>query len=111
MELRWMGGVGADRRQVRREDLREAGVEEWSDGSRMVGRAAGANRREGLYLGEWATVADAEEAGVMLSWESCDVVALDSQGVIQRIVNLQHEAPRSWIEERLVRRCRQDRGR
>ena len=29
-------------------------------------------------------------------------MALDSQGVIQRIVNLQYGRPRSWIEERLV---------
>jgi len=30
---------------------------------------AGATRTRGLYLGEWATVADAEEVGVLLAWE------------------------------------------
>jgi len=71
--------------------------------SRADGRAAGATRQKGLYLGEWATVTDAEEAGVLLGWEDSNVVALDSQGVIQRIWNLQYMAPRSWIEEMLVR--------
>jgi len=54
-------------------------VEEWTDGSRMNGRAA---RR--------------------VAW---DVVALDSQGAIQRIYNLMSQAPRSWIviEETLAR--------
>jgi len=101
-ELRWMGKAGKERRLIEVEELVEERVEEWSDGSMIEGRAAGANRSEGLYLGEWATVADAEEVGVMLSWERYDVVALDSQGVIQRIANLQHENPRSWIEEKLV---------
>jgi len=31
-------------------------------------------------------------------------VTLDSQGVMQRIWNLQYEAPRSWVEETLKRR-------
>jgi len=103
VELRWMKEAGSGKRQIRIEELAEERVEEWSDGSRMEGRAAGASRREGLYLGEWATVADAEEVGVMLSWENSDVVALDSQGVIQRIANLQYNEPRSWIEEKLAR--------
>jgi len=51
-------------------------------GSRIDGRAAEATGGEGLYLGEWATVTDAEEVGVMLAWEGNSVVALDSQGVI-----------------------------
>jgi len=38
-------------------------MEEWSDGSRADGRAAGATRTRVLYLGEWASVADAEEVG------------------------------------------------
>jgi len=42
-----------------------------------------------------------EEAGVALAWEECDVVALDSQGVIRRVINLQHQAPWSWIEAKL----------
>jgi len=106
-ELRWMGKVGSEERRIEVEELAEERVEEWSDGSRIEGRAAGANRREGLYLGEWATVADAEEVGVMLSWEHSNIVALDSQGVIQRIANLRHREPRSWIEEKLVRQMQE----
>jgi len=102
-EMRWMKGV--DRSKEIRVDVRELvehEVEEWTDGSRMEERAAGATREKGLYLGEWATVADAEEAGVLLAWEEHDVVALDSQGVIQRIANLRFTGPRSWIEEKLL---------
>jgi len=60
-----------------------------------------ANRRP--ILGTMATVADAEEMRVTMAWERCDVVALDSQGAIQRIYNLMPQAPRSWIEEILGR--------
>jgi len=73
----------------------------------MEGRAAGATRSRGVYLGEWATVADAESAGVMLAWEEHNTVALDSQGVIQRIWNLQFTQPRSWIEERMVKQMQE----
>ena len=45
-----------------------------------------------------ATVADAES---VLVWGDYDKVALDSQGVIQRIWSLQHGIPLSWIEEAL----------
>ena len=58
-------------------------------------------------MGEWATVADAEEVGVLLAWENRDKVALGSQGVIQRIWNLQYVQPRSWIEETLVEQIRE----
>lgn len=54
-----------------------------------------------LYLGTWATVADAEEVGVMMAGKECNRVALDSKGVIQWIWNLQYAPPRSWIEEQL----------
>ena len=101
--LRWMGkGTTRGGIEVEIKELNEDEVEEWTDGSRVEGRAAGATRERGQYLGEWATVADAEELGVLLAWERKDVVALDSYGVIQRILNLRHEAPRSWIEEGLV---------
>jgi len=74
-----------------------------TDGSRREGRAAGATRSNGRYLGEWATVADAEEMGVLMAWEDGNTtVALDSQGVIARIANLRYAHPRSWIEEKLV---------
>jgi len=48
------------------------------------------------------TVADAEGAGVSIAWDYCDTVALDSQGVIQRIHELMHQGPHSWIEGKLV---------
>jgi len=102
-ELRWMEGVKSEDCQIQIEEPVEEEVEEWFDGSMIEGKAAGATRRKGLYLGEWATVADAEKAGVMLAWKENSVVALDSQGVIQRIGNLRYERPRSWIEEELVR--------
>jgi len=106
-QLRWRGGLEAGEKMVEAVDLECERVEEWTDGSRMEGRAAGATRTAGIYLGEWATVADAEEAGVMLAWENCSVVALDSQGVIQRILNLRYMPPRSWIEERLVKQMQE----
>jgi len=89
------------RRQLKVIDLDEGQVEEWSDGSRIDGRAAAATRTRGEYLGMMATVADAEELGVSLAWEEHDVVALDSKGVIQRIEGLVLQQPRSWVEERL----------
>jgi len=107
-ELRWMqGSVPRADIEIGIQELNEQKVEEWSDGSRMKERAAGATRSKGWYLGEWATVADAEEVGVLLAWENSDVVALDSQGVIQRIYNLRHTQPRSWIEECLVAKMRE----
>jgi len=106
-ELRWMQGTSKESIGIEVRELAEQEVEEWSDGSRIDGRAAGATRREGWYLGEWATVADAEEIGVLLAWEDNDVVALDSQGVIRRICNLRYTQPRSWIEERLVRKMQE----
>jgi len=56
---------------------------------------------EGMYLGTWATVADAEAVGEMMAWEDHGRIALESQGVIQRIWNLHFMAPRSWVEETL----------
>jgi len=101
-ELRWMSGANPAGRNVRVEELGEEAVGEWTDGSRIRGRAAGAARGEGLYLGTMATVADAEEVGMALAWEKSDMVALDSQGVIHRIRELMHQPPWSWIEEKLV---------
>ena len=102
-ELRWMEGSKAEPREVIICELDEGRVEQWADGSRMDGRAAAATRTKAEYLGMMATVTDAEELGVSLAWEDCDVVALDSKGAIQRIQGLIHKQPRSWIEERLVK--------
>jgi len=73
------------------------------DGSRIDRREAGRTRSEGRYLGMVTTVSDAEELGVAMAWERCDMVALDSQGVIRHISNLMSQEPRSWIEDKLVR--------
>jgi len=102
-ELRWMKGVSTGDRELQVAELDEKGVEEWTDGSRIEGRAAAATRMRGEYLGMMATIADAEAMGVSIAWEEHDVVALDSAGVIQRIQGLRDQQPRSWIEERLVR--------
>jgi len=64
-----MSGKGREGMEVKIEELGAGMVEEWTDGSRMEGRAAGATRMEGLYLGTVATVADAEEVGVSIAWE------------------------------------------
>jgi len=96
-----MEGVKGER-SMRVEDLDIEKVEEWTDGSRMEGRAAAATRTRAAYLGTMATVADAESMGISIAWEDNDVVALDSKGVIQRIQGLAYQQPRSWIEERLV---------
>jgi len=107
--MRWMHGSnpkGIPKVEVK--ELRVEDVEEWTDGSRMEGMAAGATRERGLFLGEWATVADAEEIGVLLAWENeKKTVALDSQGVIQRINKLKYDRPRSWIEEKLVEKMQE----
>jgi len=66
-----------------------------------MGRAAGGTPIDGRYLGMMATVVGAEETGVAMAWERCDVVALDSQGAIPRVYNLMSQAPRPWIEETL----------
>jgi len=71
------------------EELSQEEVQEWYDGSCISDRAAGATRTRSIYFGTLATVADAEEVGVMLAWEGGDAVALDSQRVIQRIWSLQ----------------------
>jgi len=94
-----MGEYREGRGAVEVRELDQTAVEEWSDGSRMYDRAAGATRTKYMYLGslELSTVADAEEVGVMLAWEERDIVVLDSQGTIQRIWNLQFCRPRSWL--------------
>jgi len=72
--------------------LNEVEVQEWAAGSRSRERATGATRTRGMYLGTMAAVADVEAVGVMLAWGDADRVALDSQGVMQRIWNLQSNA-------------------
>jgi len=61
-----MDGRGK-RRKVRIMDIDMDRVEEYTDGSRMDGRAAAATRTEAQYLGMIATIADAEALGVPLA--------------------------------------------
>ena len=75
---------------------------EFSDGSRRDGHTAAATTKKGLYLGEVATVMDAEMLGVAMGWEKSKKVATDSQASIGRIRKLRFECPRSWIEEIVV---------
>ena len=83
---------GAPRgRVVRIEELEEVRVDEWTDRSRMEGGAAAATRTE-------ATVVDTEALGISLAWENGDVVALHSQGVIQRVRGLMLQEPRSIMD-------------
>jgi len=100
--LGWRSRGDYGRREVQIEELDIEAVEEWTDGSRIGGRVAGATREEGMYLGTLATIEDAEAAGVALALEKCDTVALDRQGVMRRILSLVDQPSRSWIEEKLV---------
>lgn len=52
VELRWMEGSNPESGRMTIEQLDEERVEEWSDGSRANGLAAGATWSKGLYLGE-----------------------------------------------------------
>jgi len=73
---------------------------------RMDGVAAGATADGGEFLGELATVMDAEVLGIAGAWEEgYRVVASDSQAAIKRCVNLTSRAHkgRSWIDERAIK--------
>ena len=57
----------------------------------------GATTTTGFYLGRWATVMDAELKGIELAWAGgAQVVALDSQGAIERAHQLQFYQARPW---------------
>jgi len=68
-------------------------------------QSSGGDEADSTVLRLDGTIADAEALGISMAWDRyrCDVVTLDSQGVIQRIQGLVFQAPRSWIEERLAR--------
>jgi len=63
-EWRWIGEYREEKGAVEIRELEQAAVEEWSDGSCMHDRAAGAARTKYMYLGSLSTVADAEEDGM-----------------------------------------------
>jgi len=106
--LTWRSRGDYDRREVQIEEIDVDSVEEWTDDSRIGGQTAGATREEGMYLMTLATIVDAETAGVALAWERCDTVAIDTQGVMRRILSLVDQPPWSWIEEKLVGQTMED---
>jgi len=67
--LRWRSRGDYGRSEVQIEELDIDSVEEWTDGSKIGGRAAGATREKGMYLGTLAMIAEAEAeaAGVALA--------------------------------------------
>ena len=58
------------RNEVKIQERQEELVEEYSDGSRKDGAAAGATTKEAEYLGRCATVMDEELLGISLSLEA-----------------------------------------
>ena len=100
VDLVWMGGETKHRTGVTVNEECEGG--EFSDGSRTDGHTAAATTKKGLYLGQVATVIDAEMLGVAMRWENSKKVATDSQAAIRRILSLRLRHPKSWIEEIVV---------
>jgi len=86
-----MQGVPEERAEVRVGELRPGEVEGWTGGSKCDGRAAGATRTRGIYLGTMATVADAESAEVILAWEEADTILHRVMHHHQEV----HQPPRS----------------
>jgi len=86
----------------------------YTDGSRMEGAAAAATAEGGIWLGELATVMDAEVLGIAGAWEEgYQTVALDSQAAITRCMNLAAGVTRvgSWIDERIMKAMEESEGR
>ena len=105
IQLRWMGGSSIPETLIEETEFCKEKDQSYSDGSRAEGAngdmvTAAATQTRDLYLGRYATVMDAEEAGVMMSWEDGkDHTALDSKGALTRITSLSLARARSWIEE------------
>lgn len=100
--LRWMKG---GRRRVdffRILDQETIGGVAYTDGNRMQGDTAAATIGSFEFLGRYATVMDAEPLGIAVGCRLSGTVATDSQAAIGRIINLQFELPRSWIEEQAM---------
>ena len=55
------------------------------------------------YLGEYATVMDAEMLAIAMEWRIGRTVATDSQAAIAGIMELQHCGHKSWIEEEVIK--------
>ena len=96
----------AERKEVRVDEWEEGRTQEYSDGSRVDGAAAAGTTEDAVYLGEQATVMDAEMLGVHLAMsKGFSKIALDSQGAISRIEPLYTQPARSWIELEIQKAC------
>ena len=91
-----------ERKEVKLQEWNPDQTEEYSDGSRVEGAAAGGTTRRAEYLGQYATAMDAEMLGISLALESnYRTIALDSQAAITRTTQLYVEPARSWVELRV----------
>lgn len=72
VEWQWMDEpVPMDQRlEIEEVEWCESKVDGYSDGSRVRGVVAGANSMEAEYLGQYATVMDAEMLGIAISLEA-----------------------------------------
>ena len=86
VDLAWMTGGTGCITGVTVEKSHNGG--EYSDGSRRDRHTAAATTKKGFYLGQVATVMDAEMLGVAMGWEQSKKVATDSQAAIGRIQGL-----------------------
>ena len=107
--LKWVEGIQGAIRGGREATGEATLLEEkigYTDGSRMEGAAAAATAESAIFLGNLATVMDADVLGIAGAWEEgYTVVKSDSQAAIKRCQNLVSGAQevRSWIDERVVR--------
>ena len=100
-QRRWMSGE--DGRITNVTIGEDAAGAIYSDSSRRGGHTAAATTKDTWYLGEMATVMDAEVLGIAMGWAKAKRVATDSHGAIGRIEALRDSKPKSWIEELVVR--------
>ena len=61
----------------------------YTDGIGLEGVTGGATAEGGIYLGEYATVMDAEMLGIARAWEEgYNTIASDTQAAIRRCINV-----------------------
>ena len=72
VQWRWMTEACplTERKEVKLQEWNPDQTEEYSDGSRVEGAAAGGTTRRAEYLGQYATAMDAEMLGISLALES-----------------------------------------
>ena len=103
-EKKWM--IGEDRRITNVTVVEDTEGAIYTDGSRRAGHTAAATTKDTWYLGETATVMDAEMLGVAMGWSKAKRVATDSQGAIGRIEALRNDNPKMATKSRSVRKPR-----